>query len=319
MILYRVLYVWVKWCCSIFFRRLWVKHADIVPSSGPVLLVANHPNSFMDAILIALSLKRPMHFLARGDAFKNPLLNKVFRALQMLPVYRASEGVENISRNQQTFDAVHEALVKGGIVLIFGEGLCEHNWKLRPQKKGAARIVQRAWEAEETRTLKVIPIGLTYEHFNGGGKSAVICYGKPIDSNSWTGERKGASFVRLFNTEIAQQIRQLAYFNEQIEPNTPQHLHMTALWHKAELTGGDVLDVLYANEVNAESAKSVQQKLSRLQSSVVGMPHYFMMQLIARRTTKDSVFYDSVLFGLVVLLLPAYVASFFLILIFIFT
>lgn len=307
--LYRLLHVWVNWCCLLFFRKVWVKHAEVVPESGPVLLVANHPNSFMDAVLIALSTNRPIHFLARGDAFNNRILNRIFRSLYMLPVYRASEGVGNIAKNQETFDAVHAALAQGGVVLIFGEGLCEHNWRLRPQKKGAARITERAWSTQNTAALKVIPVGLTYEHFNGGGKSALVCFGKPITKGHWTGAFVGAAFVKEFNAAIAQQIKQLAYFNAEMTPNDSQHHQMRRLWHQIETQGADVLAGIQNSNFHTTQAIASYNPVSRLQYSIIGLPHYFLMQTIARRTTKDSVFYDSVFFGLTVLLLPAYVIT----------
>ena len=53
----------------------------------------------------------------------------------MLPVYRPSEGVENLSENYKTFDTCIELFKRGEIVLIFSEGLCVNEWHLRPLKK----------------------------------------------------------------------------------------------------------------------------------------------------------------------------------------
>lgn len=66
------------------------------------------------------------------------------------------------------------------MVLIFGEGWCEQNWYLRPLKKGSARIAERARSEPQTEKTVIIPIGLTYEHFDGGGKSVVLNVGKAI-------------------------------------------------------------------------------------------------------------------------------------------
>ena len=64
----------------------------------------------------------------------------------MLPVYRVSEGVENLENNYTTFDACQKIFKKNKIVLIFSEGRCINEWHLRPLKKGTARLALTAWQ-----------------------------------------------------------------------------------------------------------------------------------------------------------------------------
>ena len=71
---------------------------------GPLLIGANHPNSFLDAILVATLFKNPVYSLTRGDAFKGKKITKILTSLNMLPVYRLSEGAENLDNNYFTFD-----------------------------------------------------------------------------------------------------------------------------------------------------------------------------------------------------------------------
>ena len=66
------------------------------------MLVANHPNSFLDAVLIGAAIHRPTHFLARGDAFNHKTAAKILSSLNMLPVFRLSEGKENLLKNTVT-------------------------------------------------------------------------------------------------------------------------------------------------------------------------------------------------------------------------
>jgi 1-acyl-sn-glycerol-3-phosphate acyltransferase len=58
----------------------------------------------------------------------------------MFPVYRVSEGVENLNSNYETFKGCKTLFRKKGIVLIFSEGKCINEWHLRPLKKGTARL-----------------------------------------------------------------------------------------------------------------------------------------------------------------------------------
>lgn len=282
---------------------------DNLPLTGPVLLVANHPNSFMDALLIGAYLKRPMHFLARGDAFNNPLLAKLFKAYNMLPVYRISEGKENIEKNFDTFDACYDTLNEGGIVLIFGEGLCKNNWDLRPLKKGPARIAQRAWRGNDAaKDLVIVPVGLTYEHFEGAGKSVMLHYGRPITKTDPGIEAGAPNFVQQLNARIAGSLEQLAYINKDLQPGTPAHNEMMHSWHQAEKNGQDVLLSLNKG-ISGEAGKlkgNAKRRLSRIHLSIIALPHYWLSEIIAGRLTKGSVFYDSILYGLVLFLLPLY-------------
>ena len=66
---------------------------------GPLLIASNHPSSFLDAIIMAILFKSPIYSLARGDAFNGKIITKILASFNMLPVYRVSEGVENLENN----------------------------------------------------------------------------------------------------------------------------------------------------------------------------------------------------------------------------
>jgi hypothetical protein len=273
-----------------------------------VLLVANHPNAFMDALLIAAFSKRPIHFLARGDAFNNPILAAIFRTFNMLPVYRISEGKENIGKNTETFEASQELLSKQGIVLIFGEGWCVQNWDLRPLKKGSARIAERAWNTPASQNMVIVPVGLTYEHFTGSGKSVVIKFGLPIDRFMNSTDESGASFVRWLNTILTEQLKTLAYINPELEYGSYAHQQFTHNWRLAERNRNDILTSIQLTKSDLPLRQSLTE-LPGLNGNVWMIPHYVLMKTVAKLLTSGTVFYDSVLFLLTILLLPFYVAT----------
>ena len=101
----------------------------------PKIIGANHPNSFFDAIVIAVNYPKPIYFLARGDAFNSPLIAKFLTALHLIPIYRLTEGKKNLGKNEDTFKRCIELLKQNQTILIFSEGLCVNEWRLRPLKK----------------------------------------------------------------------------------------------------------------------------------------------------------------------------------------
>ena len=286
---------------KLYFKAIVSSGQGNVPSKGPVLLVSNHPNAFVDALVVAVNLKRPMYFLARGDVFNNPILARIFRFFNMLPIYRVSEGKENLGKNFDTFDAVEQALSGGHVVLIFGEGLCENNWDLRPQRKGAARIIQRAWQSKTlSNQTVVVPIGLTYEHFIGAGKMAMVNYGVPFNKQHINAEINTAGFVTEFNQNIHNQTEKLAYVNVQLQQHTAAHIAFRKHWQFA----GKKSSVAYLHQPHKTT-----QPVSRppfIGFDFVLLPLYWLISIVANVTTKGSVFYDSVSLGLFALLWPIY-------------
>jgi 1-acyl-sn-glycerol-3-phosphate acyltransferase len=145
---------------------------------GPLLIAANHPNSFLDAIILSSLFKQPIYSLARGDAFTNKLVTRILTSLNMLPVYRVSEGVENLEHNYTTFDACQKLLSDNKIILIFSEGRCINEWRLRPLKKGTARLALTAWM--HNVPLRVLPLGINYSSFRKFGKIIILNFGSFI-------------------------------------------------------------------------------------------------------------------------------------------
>ena len=81
-----------------------------VPSTGPVLLVANHPNSLLDLLLVAAAARRPVRFLANAPLFTDAKIGWLVRASGAIPVYRRVDNPEARSGNVDMFRAVHREL-----------------------------------------------------------------------------------------------------------------------------------------------------------------------------------------------------------------
>lgn len=134
-----------------------------VPKKGPLLIAANHPNSFLDAIILACLIDRPMYFLARSDVFQKKWSDFILRKLNLIPIYRRQEGTEKLERNEQTFDESSRILSEGGAILVFVEGVSVIDMKLRPLKKGLGRIIVKHLQSKPEAKLKVASIGINYD------------------------------------------------------------------------------------------------------------------------------------------------------------
>jgi hypothetical protein len=152
----------------LFCHKIHLKNKQLFTTKGPLLIIANHPNSFLDALIIGSYYKRRVYFLARGDAFKKPIHRFLLESLNMIPVYRLREGKEFLHLNDYAFNKSIDLLSKGFAVLIFIEGICINSNELQPFKKGTARIL------EGIQKLNVHPrihiAGIAFNQFRGIGK-----------------------------------------------------------------------------------------------------------------------------------------------------
>ncbi|WP_276504326.1 1-acyl-sn-glycerol-3-phosphate acyltransferase [Terrimonas pollutisoli] len=193
----------------IFCRSIIVNNRAMLKKRGPLLLASNHPNSFLDAIILDILFEQPIWSLARGDVFKNRWISEILKALKMFPVYRVSEGVENLNNNYETFENCKQVFRKNGLILIFSEGKCINEWRLRPLKKGTARLAISSWE--ENIPLQVLPVGINYSSFRRFGKNVFINFGEPISKEDIPLNEADGIRYQAFNNKLQSQLRSLVF------------------------------------------------------------------------------------------------------------
>lgn len=277
---YSLLKAYARLAIKIYCRKIIINKPEILKIKGPVLFASNHPNSFLDGMILTTLLDEPVYSLARGDAFKKRRVNKLLRWLKLLPVYRTSEGVENLGHNYATFAACRETFEENGLVLIFSEGRCENEWHLRPLKKGTARLAISSWN--QGTLLTVIPMALNYSSFKKFGKEVHLFFGDPIDKAMVLNqENEGRQFLN-FNDQLRTQLQRMVY---EIEP-TDQILRKKLF--SIRRTGSFYLLLLPA-----------------IIGWILHGPLFYLCKLFSERF-KPSGHYDSVLTSLLLLSYPLY-------------
>lgn len=159
---------------------------DRVPTDRPVILAANHPTAFMEPCILACFMDRPLHFLVRGDFFKKPLFAWLLRALNMLPIYRLRDGgYKNLKNNYSTFEDCYKALAAGKTLMILAEGRTIHEKRLRPIRKGTARIALGALEQNPEMDIAIVPVGVNYTYADRFRSEVMIDFGEPIAAREY--------------------------------------------------------------------------------------------------------------------------------------
>jgi 1-acyl-sn-glycerol-3-phosphate acyltransferase len=120
--------LWLLW-------RPLAEGIENVPEHGGVL-VCNHLRLF-DPVLLAICLPdRTLHFLAKEELFRIPILSFVIRKLNAIPVRRNSVDVAAVRKCMRVVS-------DGGILVIFPEGTRSKTGKLLPFEEGASFIASR--------------------------------------------------------------------------------------------------------------------------------------------------------------------------------
>jgi len=249
---------------------------------GPLLLACNHPNSFLDSIIINTLFQQPVWSLARGDAFTTSLNNRLLGSFNMLPVYRTSEGVENLSENYKTFAACVDIFRKDGVVQIFSEGKCINEWHLRPLKKGTARLAIKTWE--ENINLTVLPIGINYSSFRYFGKNIFLNFGNLITEKDGLLAEPDGIRHQLFNKQLYHEMQQLVF---EI-PSNNYNLQQQKL------------------KIAIPTWKKIILFFPALVGWLIHLPLFLPLNVITKKKAGNSDHYDSIFTSLLFICYPLY-------------
>jgi len=115
--------------------RLKTHGREHLPRQGAAILAANHA-SFLDPILIGVSVKRPVRFLVAHDFYKDPRLHTLMRWLGAIPV----GGDAGLIRS---FRHIGEVARRGGLLGIFPEGGITRDGEMKPFRSGAVVLAMR--------------------------------------------------------------------------------------------------------------------------------------------------------------------------------
>ena len=186
---------------KVFFRKIYFTNTEVIPKDKPVIFAANHPTAFLEPCLLACFQNRPLHFLVRGDFFQHSLARKVLMSLKMIPIYRLKDGgYGKLRENFSTFEWCNELLSRGKVIMILAEGGTEHEKRLRPIRKGTARLVFGALEQYPDLDIYIIPVGVNYTYAERFRSVAMIDFGEPILAQN---------FIKRYRQHPNQAIKQM--------------------------------------------------------------------------------------------------------------
>lgn len=173
------------------FRTVDVTGAARIPADRPRIVVANHFNGLVDAMLLAVIVRGLPRFVAKATLWRSPVLRPLLALAGLVPVTRPEDHDGRVD-NAALFSRAHDLLRRGATIAIFPEGTTHDRLELQRVRTGAARIALGARDAGVERIV-IVPIGLTFDDKLALRSRVLARVGQPIDVDRWVTQHAPAA------------------------------------------------------------------------------------------------------------------------------
>jgi glycerol-3-phosphate O-acyltransferase / dihydroxyacetone phosphate acyltransferase len=186
-LVYRLLQGMALLANEVYFRKIHYINKQYLSAKGPLVVIANHPNTVVDPLLAIMYTPEPVFLLANYGLFKNPIAGAILRTLFCIPVKRVKDvEVGEERNNDDAFRESEQHLMAGRSIFAAAEGSSYTERHIRPFKTGAARILFAAEAQSDFKlNVRILPVGLTYFDPLKFGSDVVVEVGEPFSAADW--------------------------------------------------------------------------------------------------------------------------------------
>ena len=135
----------ICWLILKIFWKIEVIGIENIPKEGGLILASNHV-SYLDPIVLAITMERKICFITKKEAFNNIFGSVLLKNLNAFPVDRGKVDIRSLKKS---LSILHEKKVLG----IFPEGTRSSNGELQELKLGAIKIAMKAG-------VPILPVGI---------------------------------------------------------------------------------------------------------------------------------------------------------------
>ena len=288
-----------------YTKKIKVTGKENIPKKGAVLFMVNHPNGLIDPLIVAVNNPRVQHFLVRAATFKKPLIKKFLGTLNLMPIYRIRDGVQQLGRNKEIFEKCFSILNNQKALMIFPEGSHGRVRKIRPISKGFTRILFGAIDKYPDLQITIIPVGLTYQNASVFPSKVALQYGKPILTNDFYNPDELINSINTLKNEVKKSL-------EAITTSISEDNDYEAVLQNLNLANVDFTDI---NKTNS-NIKSNQKLEAVKKKTNILKPLFYLIILnsiipysIWKKASKkiDEIeFVDTFRFGLGIVIFPLF-------------
>ncbi len=260
---YPALRTFVKFGMKWYVKDWQVRQLEHTQLDLPTIVVANHPNSFFDALVLAVHSPKDTRFLVRGDIFEKPWANWLLRNLFMIPIYKKSDDPDFEVRNAFTYDECAKCLKSSENIVLFPEGVSRNSHQLRPlMPHGFVALTERAIRMDVPVQIQAFALG--YNSFDSIPKAVALTALTRIDSTDYLQDGQ------VDGKQLLQQVRQ------ELEAALP------------------------LGPVQPKQEQQAANAWMKVPAQLGYYTHHWLYKIVRQQVeqkTKGTIFFDSLLFG----------------------
>jgi 1-acyl-sn-glycerol-3-phosphate acyltransferase len=185
------------------YLRMSIEGQENIPADKPVIFASNHL-SFIDSIVLPISVPQPIYYLAKADYFESWRTRWFVRAVGCVPTKR-DKGA-----GTGALETGVEILSQGDSIGIYPEGTRSPDGRLYRGKTGPVRMALEA-------NVSIIPVGLSgTDQVQPTGSYGIQRYpvtvrlGEPLDLSRYRDQREDPFALRAATDELMFEIMMLS-------------------------------------------------------------------------------------------------------------
>ncbi|MDQ4129666.1 MAG: 1-acyl-sn-glycerol-3-phosphate acyltransferase [Actinomycetota bacterium] len=202
-ILYRTLHAALPLIVNPYFQ-LHIEGQENVPAAGGAVLASNHL-AFIDSVLLALNLERPVYFLGKADYFESAKTRWFFSGVGVIPTHR-----QGGDKARESLESGLSVVRRGDLLGIYPEGTRSPDGRLYRGKTGPARIAIEGG-------VPIVPCGIIGtrdaqppDSYLPRRRPAKVRYGRPLDFSRYSGQEDDTAVLRSATDELMYEIMLLS-------------------------------------------------------------------------------------------------------------
>lgn len=250
--IYKLLKFLIGTAIRLYYREIHIQNRAVLDEPGPKIIIANHPNTLMDAWMVGHVCKQRIYYMAKSTFFSSSIKRWFLESLGMIPINRASDSAVKGISNADSFEACYKILAEGKTLVIFPEGTSYQERHLRELKSGTARIALEAEKRNDNSLgIKVVPIGLIYLKAEKFRSSVMVNIGDGIPVEEYAREYSENG------------IKAAKTLTEKFRINM-ERLLVNSTSKEQEVLVDNIIEILSSNYVKEERKHNVEDEVEEL-------------------------------------------------------
>jgi 1-acyl-sn-glycerol-3-phosphate acyltransferase len=202
-VLYRVLRRALPTVVMPYFK-VEIDGLEHIPRRGPAIIACNHL-SFIDSVVLALALPRPLYFLGKSDYWESARTRWLVAGAGVVPVYR-----DGGDRGEGSLRAGIELLRGGNLLGIYPEGTRSPDGRLYRGKTGPVRMALEAGAPIIPAGIVGSDIAMPQDRRMIRREPITLRFGRPVDLSRYVERRTDPLVLRSATDEVMYEIMLLS-------------------------------------------------------------------------------------------------------------